>query len=151
MKEKILIFYSKYFKNYRNEWEEQNAEIDKLRAINDNYDKKIKNLEKEKIKITLELQSEIVNSENKDQQIMEINNLNIKLIKRNNSLVGRLGGLTKYKNKLKKQNLILQDEKKALSSIIKQLSSKIGEIESKHYPNIYELKNMRKKQVRRGK
>lgn len=144
MKEKIFIFYSRFVKRYYSEWKTQNSEIDQLRAKCENLDKKLKieiSVKKELLKFQDIIYSRL---ENKNKKITELE-------LKNHQLNGKIGGLTKYKNKLQKQNTSLQNDKKSLSDIISDLTKQINLLKENNRPSILEIKNMRKNQIRRGK
>lgn len=138
MKEKIFLFYSKYIKRYRLEWELQNGQIDQLRADKNSVDlqnqkliKRIDDLEAANLKFNNDLNHMIKFYESK-------------LRKAN----GRIGGLTRDRNNLKNKNKTLINNRFKLAKIISQLSKMVPK---KQVPNIYELINGRKGKIRRGK
>lgn len=121
MREKVYAFYSKYLKNYRIEWELQNSEIDQLRSKIENLNTEIEKLKK--------INEAIVDSENKLKVILhdEISNLvaiRQKLKHSNKILYGKIGGMTKNKNRILKENQELKNKVKLFTCLINQMSSK---------------------------
>lgn len=121
MREKVYAFYSKYLKNYRIEWELQNSEIDQLRSKIENLNTEIEKLKK--------INKTIVDSENKLKVILhdEISNLvaiRQELKHSNKILYGKIGGMTKSKNRILKENQELKNQVKLFTCLINQMSSK---------------------------
>lgn len=120
MREKVYAFYSKYLKNYRIEWELQNSEIDQLRSKIENLNTEIEKLKK--------INKAIVDSENKLKVILhdEISNLvaiRQELKHSNKILYGKIGGMTKSKNRILKENQELKNKIRSFAYLINQLTN----------------------------